>query len=40
MEVIRLSRKGQIIISMVLRQAHQWEPDQELIALIREMVCC
>lgn len=33
MEVTRLSSKGQIIIPMVLRLAHQWEPGQEFIAI-------
>ncbi|MGD1904524.1 MAG: AbrB/MazE/SpoVT family DNA-binding domain-containing protein [Leptolyngbyaceae cyanobacterium] len=33
MEVTRLSSKSQNIIPMVLRQAHQWEPGQEFIAI-------
>lgn len=33
METTRLSSKGQIIIPMALREAHQWEVGQEFIAI-------
>lgn len=33
MEVTRLSNTGQVIIPKALRDAHQWEAGQELIAI-------